>query len=96
MIWAAMSWYSAGPVITPNGQITASDYMHILGNCVHPVVQQFFLNSDVVFQDDILPTHTARSVQSWFEEHEDALHHLPWPAQLPDLCIIEPLVSFRE
>ena len=70
--------------------------MHILGNDVHPIVQHFFPNSDVVFQDDNLPIHTARSVLSWFEEHEDALHHLPWPAQSPDLYIIEQLVSFRE
>jgi hypothetical protein len=27
-----------------------------------------------------LPVHTARSVQSWFQQHEDALQHLPWPA----------------
>jgi hypothetical protein len=32
-----------------------------------------FANNDAVFQDDILPIHTARSVQSWFDEHEDAL-----------------------
>ena len=96
MIWAAISWYSAGPVITLNGQITVSDYMDILGNDMHPVVQQLFPNSDVVFQDDISPIRTAESVQSWFGEHEDALHHLPRPAQSPDLNIIEPLVSFRE
>jgi hypothetical protein len=96
MMWAAISWYSASPVVNLNGQITASDYMHILGNDVHPVVQQLFPNSDVVFQDDNLPIHTARSVQYWLEEHEDAIHHLPWPAQSPGLNIIEPLVSFRE
>jgi hypothetical protein len=39
VIWAAISWYFAGPAITLNGQITASDYMHILGNYVHSVVQ---------------------------------------------------------
>jgi hypothetical protein len=33
---------------------------------------------------------------SWFQEHEDALQHLLWLAQSPDLNIIEPLVSFRE
>jgi hypothetical protein len=25
--------------------------------------------------------HAAERVQSWFEEHEDALQHLTWPAQ---------------
>ena len=36
-IWAATSWYSAGPIITLNGQIEASDYVDILGNQVRPV-----------------------------------------------------------
>ena len=31
MIWAAISWYSAGSVITLNCQITASDYVDIVG-----------------------------------------------------------------
>jgi hypothetical protein len=31
MIWAAMSWYSAGRIITVNGRITASDYVNTLG-----------------------------------------------------------------
>ena len=35
--------------------------------------------------------HTARSVQCWFEEHEDVLQHPLWLAQLPNLNIIEPL-----
>jgi len=39
MICTGLSWYSAGPVITLNGQITAGDYMLILGNDAHPVVQ---------------------------------------------------------
>jgi hypothetical protein len=41
-------------------------------------------------------THTTRSVQFWFEEHEDALHHLPQSAQSPNLNIIEPLSSVVE
>jgi len=55
-----------------------------------------FPNNDAVFQDDSLPIHTARSVKSWFEAHEDALKHLPWPAQLPDLNVIESLLSVLE
>ena len=48
-IWAATSWYSAGPIITLNGQIAASDYVEILGNQVRPVVQMSLPNSDAVF-----------------------------------------------
>jgi len=63
---------------------------------VHLMVQMLFPDSDAVFQDNSSSIHTDRSVQSWFEEHEDALQHLPWPAQLPDIIIIEPLWSVLE
>jgi len=55
------------------------------------MVQKFPNDDDASFQDDSSPIHTARSVQSWFEEHEDALQHCPWPAQSPDFNIIKPL-----
>ena len=55
-----------------------------------------FPNNDTIFQDDNSPIHTPRSVQSWFEGHEEALQHLPWLAQSPDLNIIKPLWSGLE
>jgi len=39
MIWAAISWYSASPIINLNGRITAIDNVDILGHQVHPMVQ---------------------------------------------------------
>ena len=81
MIRAAISWHFAGPLITPNRRIIASDYVDILGNQVHPMIKMMFLNQDANFQDDDSPIHIARRVQSWFEEHEDELQHLPWPTQ---------------
>jgi len=74
-----------------NGQIIASDYVGILGSRVHPTVHMLIPNNDAIIQDDNSPTHTARSVQSRFEEHKNALQYLPWPAQSSDLNIIEPL-----
>jgi len=52
MIWAAVPWHSAGPIITMNGRPTASDYVDIVCNQVHPVVQMLFPYSAAVFQDD--------------------------------------------
>ena len=70
--------------------------MDILGSQVHPMVQVLFPNNNAIFQDGDLPINTARSVQSCFEEHEDALQHHLWLAQSPGLNIIKPLVSVRE
>jgi hypothetical protein len=51
--------------------------------------QTLFLHNDAVFQDDSAPIHTAEIVQSWFEEREGELQHLPWSAQSPDLNITD-------
>jgi hypothetical protein len=47
VVWAAISWYSAGPLIALNSRITASDCLDILGNQVHRVVRTF-TNTDAV------------------------------------------------
>jgi hypothetical protein len=72
MIRAALSWYCAGSL---HGRIIASDYVGILGQQVLPLVQVFPKN-DVIFQCnfDVSPIHTARSVCSRFEVHEDVLN----------------------
>jgi len=59
--------------------------MDILGSQVHHMVQVLFPNNDAIFQMTICPfTNTAKSVQSWLEEHKDALQHLLWLAQSPN------------
>jgi hypothetical protein len=56
------------------------------------MIQTLFPNNDAGLQDDSAPIHTCGTVQSWFEEHDDELQHLPWPAQSPNVNIIEPLL----
>jgi hypothetical protein len=58
---------------------TVREYVDKFGNRVHPMIQTLFPNG-AVSQDDNAPIHTAGSVQSWFEDHEGELQHLPWPA----------------
>jgi hypothetical protein len=88
--------YSAGPIITLHVRNTTREYVDRLGNQVHPMIQMLFPNNDAVFQEENFPIHIAGSFQSWFEEHEGELQHLPWPAQPSDLNITEPLWSVLE
>jgi hypothetical protein len=90
MVWAAISWYSIGPIITLHGQITAREYMDRLGNQEHSMIQTL-PNNNVVFQNDNALIQTAGNVQLWFEEYEGKLQYLLWPAQSPHLNSTEPL-----
>jgi hypothetical protein len=67
-----------------------------LGNEVHPTIQTLFPNSVAVFQDDNAPIHRVGTIQSWLEDREGELQHLPWPVQSPDLNITESLWSVLE
>jgi hypothetical protein len=60
MIWTAMFWYSAISIILLIGRITASNYVDIIGDQVHPLVQMLFPKNVAVFQDDISPIHTTK------------------------------------
>jgi hypothetical protein len=72
--------YSVDLITTLHGRITAREYVGRLGNQVHPMIQTLFSNNDAIFQDDNASIPTDGTSQSWFEEHEGELNHLPWPA----------------
>jgi hypothetical protein len=49
--------YSVGLIITLHGRITAREYVDRLGNQVHPMIQNLFLNNNTDLHDDIVPIH---------------------------------------
>lgn len=59
MIWAAISRYSSGPIITFNGRITAGKYLDILNDNVLTMAT-ILLPESAIFQDDNEPIHTAK------------------------------------
>jgi hypothetical protein len=99
MVWAAMSWCSILLVALLHFVtefLQGSTYTERLGNQVHPMIHTLFPNKDAVFQEHSAHIHRVGPAQSWFEEHEGELQHVPWPAQSPDISIIEPFWSVLE
>ncbi len=54
-----------------------------------PSADQLFKDADLIFQQDLVPAHTAKSTKSWLNDHGVGV--LDWPANSPDLNPIENL-----
>ncbi|XP_011137057.1 uncharacterized protein LOC105181771 [Harpegnathos saltator] len=60
IIWAAISWYSAGPIIILNGRITTNEYLNILNDEVLTMTS-ILLPNTAIFQDDNASIYRAKS-----------------------------------
>ncbi len=69
--------------------VTAPVYQDILDHFMLPSADQLFKDADFIFQQDLAPAHTAKSTQSWLNDHGVGV--LDWPANSPDLNPIENL-----
>jgi len=90
MVWVAISWYLITPFVILDSSVTSTVYGELLGNQVHPIVSTLLQDGNAIFLDANAPIHTAGRVQEWFHKHADEIQDLLWPAQSPDLNIIEP------
>lgn len=48
-----------------------------------PSAKQLFEDADFIFQQDLAPAHTAKSLKSWLEDHGVTV--LNWPVNSPHL-----------
>ena len=78
-------------IVALHGRINSKDFLNILRDHVHPMVQALFPDGDGIFQADNAPIHTTHVVTNWYEEHDSELEHIEWPPQSPNLNIIEHL-----
>ncbi len=56
-----------------------------------PSADQLFKDADFIFQQDLAPVHTAKSTKSWLNDRGVGV--LDWPANSPDLNLIENIWS---
>ncbi len=67
--------------------VTAPVYQYILEHFMLPSADQLFKDADFIFQQDLAPAHTAKSIKSWLNDHGVGV--LDWPDNSPDLNPIE-------
>ena len=82
-------WFGPGTVTAVDGNINAIKYQDILEDHLWPVIAQHFPQGGFIFQDDNAPVHRARSTVAY--KTQNHIPSLTWPAQSPDLNIIENL-----
>ncbi len=62
MIWVAISSAGVGPLCFLKTNVTAPVYQYILEHFMLPSANQLFKDADFIFQQDLAPAHTAKSV----------------------------------
>lgn len=87
MIWGCITWNGIGTLCKVDGNINALKYREVLEDQLWPVIARHFPNGDYRFQDDNAPVHRARLITDY--KRDNSVNGMTWPAQSPDLNIIE-------
>ena len=91
MIWGCICWHGVGTLAKVNGNINVEKYEHIINDNLWPVVARHFQNDRYFFQDDNAPVHRAGRLNICKTRNNITCKLISWPAQSPDLDIIENL-----
>ena len=70
MVWGAFSAAGTGELVHCEKSINALEYMRILQKGLLLTIEKLFSkaeHSDVIFQQDNAPAHTAKTTKTWLE-----------------------------
>ena len=87
MIWGCICYDGVGTLTAVEGNINSAKYIDILDKNLWPVVVWYFEGKEYLFMDDNAPVHRAHTVDNYKDQNE--VTSMEWPAQSPDLNIIE-------
>lgn len=90
MVWAAVSWYGKSKLIfvDNNESIDSEKYQAVVSKALPSINSMFPTGLEWIYQQDGARCHTSRSTRDWLSAQ--GLETLdPWPANSPDLNIIE-------
>jgi len=87
MICGCVTSHGLGQLKFVTGIINSLVYQEILQEILIPTLENFIDKTELIFQHDLSPVHNSNSTKEWLKNHHITL--LPWPANSPDLNIIE-------
>ncbi|KAG0441650.1 hypothetical protein HPB47_015899 [Ixodes persulcatus] len=87
-VWGAISKHGLGPLHRIVGRLTSTSYCDVVDTVLIPFVRSgLFPDGNFLFQQDLAPIHTARTVKDHLRQC--GIKELPWVPKGADLNIIE-------